>query len=95
MNVEQVVESFCKHFNVEGSIVFSKNNDRAIIELRYLLYKVLREECGLSSYKLVPMFKRSRRNIMRGLSIVSTHLDLYNDFRDKYDAFIEKIRESR
>lgn len=90
MNTDFVIDLFCEHFGINRADLFTKKS-RRISGLRSILYKILRDECGLSSYKLSRMFGITRRNVVRALGLASYHIEMYNDISSFYVSFKKKL----
>lgn len=94
MDVDCIINLFCEHFKIDRDSVFQVKMCQSDSWKRYILYKVLKEECNISSYQLAKIFKKARRNIVRGLGIINAHLQLYDYINDAYESFINKVREA-
>lgn len=90
-NEEEVIQAFVKYTDIDRELIFSDNRMEHVRHARHLLCFILREKCHMSSYALAKKFGRTRRNIVRWLSLVRNSMGLYKDVKTEYDKIIQEI----
>lgn len=91
MQSDNVIEIFCRIKNIPREDILGMNNSADVRYARQMLYLILREKCGTSSYKLAAIFNRARRNIVRGMSLFKHHVKLYKYMSEDYSSTVKKI----
>lgn len=91
MQADDIIAIFCESKGITKETLISKDKTEKVRYARNMLYTILRDKCGLSSYKLAVIFNRSRRNVVRGISVLRHHIELYKDVREDYTSLLNKI----
>lgn len=93
--VEDVITIFTNAVGVGSDALFGDDRSVRVRQARQLLCYILRETCGLSSYALARMFGRTRRNIVRWLSITRDYMEIYRDVKQTYDNVMKRIEDAK
>lgn len=94
MHPDKIIEIFCESKGILKESLLGTDKYENVRYARYMLYLILRDKCGISSYKLAVMFNRTRRNIVRGISMVRHHIKLYAEIRNDYHTILKKIEDA-
>ncbi len=91
MSADKIIDIFCESKGITRELLFGMNKTFKVRSARHMLYCILRDKCGMSSYKLAAMFNRTRRNVVRGISTIQNHIALYKDIREEYESILTKV----
>lgn len=72
--------------------LISRNRQRRLNEVRYIVYSYLHYEEGLSSFKIGKYFNRDRINIIRGIRILKGWTGYHTDIKHKVEDIMKKLK---
>lgn len=93
MQVNRVIDAFCECKGLDRDCIMGMDKREVVRTARHMLYLILRDKCGISSYKLASLFGRARRNIVRSISVMKNHISIYQDVYAEYHALVKKIED--
>lgn len=94
MRKEFVIDAISKITGVDCELLLGTDRSAKVRHIRHMMYLILRERCGVSSYKLARIFHRTRRNILRSMSNIRCHISIYEEVKNEYDDLISKIESA-
>lgn len=94
MQTEKAIEFFCRERGVSiEDLVGASLTDR-VSQTRYMLYVYLRQYNGLSTRDMAEIFKRSRRNVIRGIMLFKTSYQHEKTFKRTFLDIVKKIESA-
>lgn len=91
MNIENIVETFCKMRNVQPSELFGGRRQKDVWNTRYMVWHYLHYELKMSANKLSVHFNRNRPSIFRGIRIIKHQMMFDKDLRKEYHRIIKEV----
>lgn len=91
MNIDNIVETFCKMRYVLPSELFGDRRLKDVCNTRYMVWHYLHYDLGMSANKLSAHFNRNRPNIFRGIKIIKHQMMFDKDLRKEYHRIIKEV----
>lgn len=79
--------------NVDIVDLVSNKRHRKISETRYIVYYHLHKDLGFSASVIGKYFNQTKRNVLRGIQLLTGWANLYADVNERMNTIIEKIKE--
>jgi chromosomal replication initiation ATPase DnaA len=83
---EEITDIVCRQLNVDYTDIFAKTRKHHIVEARQIATYLVYNKCGLSLTQCGRFFNRHHSTILYSKKIVGSMLQVYQDYRIKFNS---------